>query len=226
MTTSTSTLLTVVNKVLTNVGERQVTNLSSSIAVRAVNSIEEAIREIENLDDWSWTRDKLSASSWVNEVATLPSFTRIHDVLFVSPTTRKVLVYIDPVDFALQELTSFTITTDSPTYYTINNDTSVSVSPYPVGSTLQDYVVFILSSTIPIPTTASSTFNIPERYLTLVTKLASYNLAVRHLDDKGIASNFRSEFEAMLVMIRSRGNLTPTSGTNMFKRRTRRDYML
>lgn len=229
MTNSTSTLLQVVNKILLNVGERQVTSFQSPIALKALNSVEEALREIENLDDWSWTRQVVTATSWNNEVATLPVFSRIHDVYFVSSSFKSALTFIDSVEFALSNNYPFTVDTVPNTfgrYYTINNDSTVSVLPYPNDSTTRSYIKFVISSSLTIPTLTTDTLPLPERYVVLVIKLASYNMAVRHLEDPNIARNFRSEFEASLAMLRNRGNLIPTSGHNMYRSRYRTERFL
>ena len=229
MANSTSTLLQVVNKILLNVGERQVTSFQSPVALKALNSIEEALREIENLDDWSWTREVVTATSWVNEVATLPTFTRIHDIYFVSSSFKTALTFIDSVEFALSNVYPFTIDNVPNTfsrYYTINNDSTVSVQPYPNDTTTRSYVKFVISSSLSIPQLITDTLPLPERYVVLVIKLASYNMAVRHLEDTNVARNFRSEFEASLAMLRSRGNLIPTSGHSMYRQRRRVERLL
>lgn len=229
MTNSTSTLLQIVNKVLLNVGERQVNSFQSPIALKALNSVEEALREIENLDDWSWTREVVTASSWSNEIATLPVFSRIHDVYFVSPSFKSALTFIDNVEFALSTNYAFTVDTIPNTfarYYTINNDSTVSVLPYPNDTTTRGYVKFVISSSLSIPQNTTDTLPLPERYVVLVIKLASYNMAVRHLEDTNLARSFRSEFEASLAMLRNRGNLVPTSGHNLYRSRYRKERLL
>lgn len=220
MTSSTSTMLQIVNKVLLNVGERQVTAFTSPTALKALYAVEEALREIENLDDWSWTRQEVTATSWVNEVATLPLFQRIHQVTYqVSATTRRELVFLDKQSFNLTDLQPFGSTSDVGRYYTIIDDNTLAVNPYPTTAPSRLLFKFLVTTPLVISLLPTSTLPVPERLILLVTKLASYLMAVRHLDDTNIARNFRSEFEAQLVMIRTRESLTPSRGTNMYRRR-------
>jgi hypothetical protein len=226
MTSSTSTMLQVVNKVLLNVGERQVTAFTSPTALKALNAVEEALREIENLDDWSWTRSEVTASSWSNEVATLPTFQRIHQVTYqVDTNSRREVSFIDKQSFNLTSLRAFNSTQDVGSYYTIIDDNTIALNPYPTDATTRGNFKFLVSLPLVIGLLPASVLPVPERLILMVVKLASYLMAVRHLDDTNIAKNFRSEFEAVLSMVRSRETLLPTRGTNMFKRRGTTRYI-
>lgn len=231
MALSTSTLLNVVNEVLLNVGERTVNTFDTPTARKAKQYIIEALKELQLRDDWEFLRDVVPALSWaVPGIATLPTYQRLHSVQYTLPLSsgaamNKVFVsYLDRPSFARLNPTPITLLDTSyfPLSYTILDDARVQLHPYPSDITTQAFVSFHITKAFVLPTLVGDFLPIPERLTPLIVRLASSLMASRHLDDGDSAQMFRSEFEGMLSIVRAREQLTPTTGTNMFRRRVQR----
>lgn len=231
MATSTSTLLQVVNEVLLNVGERLVNVIETPTALKAKQYVLEALKEIESRDDWEFLRDVVTATSWtVPGIATLPVYQRLHAVQYLIPNSgasavsRIFVAYLDRPSFARLNLVPITQLDNAyyPTAYTILDDSRIQVHPYPSDVATQARVTFHITRSFTLPGFASDFLPVPERLTPLVVRLASSLMAARHLDDSESAAIFRKEFEGTLAIVRAREQLTPTTGTNMFRRRVQR----
>lgn len=231
MAVSTSTLLSVVNEVLLNVGERVVNSFDSPTARKAKQYVVESLKELQLRDDWEFLRDVVPALSWTGlGIATLPTYQRLHSIQYTIPNSaasavNKVFVaYLDRPSFARLNPTPITLldTAYYPTTYTILDDDRVQLHPYPSDVSTQARVSFHITKAFVLPTLVGDFLPIPERFTPLIVRLASSLMASRHLDDANAASMFRNEFEGMLAIVRSREQLTPSTGTNMFRRRVQR----
>lgn len=231
MATSTSTLLQIVNEVLLNVGERVVNTFDTPTAQKAKQYVLEALKEFQIRDDWEFLRDVVSASSWTSPgIATLPTYQRLHAVQYTIPLSsgaaiNKVFVaFLDRPSFSRLNPTPITQldTAYYPTSYTILDDNRVQLHPYPSDVTTQLNVSFHITRAFVMPNLVADFLPIPERLTPLIVRLASSLMASRHLDDQDSASMFRNEFEGTLRLIRAREQLTPSAGTNMFRRRVQR----
>lgn len=231
MATSTSNLLSVVNEVLLNVGERVVNSFDTPTARKAKQYVIEAVKEFQTRDDWEFLRDVVAAQSWgALGVATLPPYQRLHSVQYTitasNATPNKVFVaFLDRPSFARLNPVPLTAATNNayfPTNYTILDDERVQLHPYPNDVITQALVSFHITKAMIMPNLITDFFPIPERLMPLIVRLASSFMAARHLDDGEMASMFRNEFEGTLRQIRAREQLTPTTGTNMFRRRVQR----
>jgi hypothetical protein len=231
MATSTSTLLQIVNEIILNVGERVVNTFDTPTARKAKQYVLEALKEFQIRDDWEFLRDVVVASSWTSPgVALLPTYQRLHAVQYTVPNSsgsaiNKVFVaYLDRPSFARLNPTPITLldTAYFPTTYTILDDDRVQLHPYPSDSTTQARVSFHITRVFTLPTLVTDFLPIPERFTPLIVRLASSLMAARHLGDAEMASMFRNEFESTLRQVRAREQLTPSSGTNMFRRRVQR----
>lgn len=231
MATSSSNLLQIVNEVLLNVGERVVNSFDTPTARKAKQYVIEALKEFQSRDDWEFLRDVVSAQSWgILGIATLPTYQRLHAVQYTLPQLggipNKVFVaYLDRPSFSRLNPVPLTIATNNayfPTNYTVLDDERVQLHPYPNDVITQGLVSFHITRAMVMPNLVTDFFPIPERLMPLVVRLASSFMAARHLDDGESASMFRNEFEGTLRLIRAREQLTPTTGTNMFRRRVQR----
>lgn len=231
MAASTSTFLQVINEVLLNVGERQVNSFDTPTATKAKQYVLESLKELETRDDWEFLRDVVVATSWSSPgIATLPTYQRVHAVQYTLPSAGSSVVnrvfvsFIDRPSFSRLNPTPFTNadTNYFPTTYTILDDARIQLYPYPNDTTTQGRVSFHITRSFTLPSLVGDTLPIPERLTPLVVRLASSLMAARHLDDADSAAMFRKEFEGSLSIVRAREQLTPTSGTNMYRRRVRR----
>ncbi len=80
MAVSTTTLLQAVNRVLLDVGERRVTNLTSPPAEKAKNYLQEALRYLTTVHDWEWLYNKVVASNWIGDTFTVPTAQQVRGV--------------------------------------------------------------------------------------------------------------------------------------------------
>lgn len=231
MALSTTNFLGVVNEVMLNVGERVVNDFTTPTARKAKQFVIEALRELQLRDDWEFLRDFVNAASWASPgIATLPSYQRLHAVQYLVPNTgsaainKVFLSYLDRPSF--ERITPFAfLNTDVnmlPDSYTMLDDARIQVKPYPNDTLTQARVSFHITRAMTMPNLTTDFLPIPERLIPLVVRLASSIMAARHLDDINMSQLLRNEFEAMLRQIRAREQLTPSTGTNMFRRRVYR----
>lgn len=187
MATSTTTLLDAVNDVLLHVGERQVTTFNSYPAQKAVNFCQEALLELLDANDWKFNRDKVTADSWSNEVATLTEVRRLLGVsIQFSNGVRGVL---NEVTF--DEFNQYNPTEGIPYYFWFENSTTVHVHPYPSAAE-QANVLFDVIEIPTTPTAVDDTFPIPQRFIRFITTYATARMKQDHLDD---ANNAQLDFQ-------------------------------
>lgn len=219
--TSTTNLLGAVNHVLHDIGERQVTAIASPISRQVQAAVQESVSEIATLDDWEWARSLTTATSWVNETATITNALRVHGVSYGDTTNGfRDLSFLDWRVFDSKPLQTFSTTLDNSgrKYFTITSPGQVKVSPYPTDLTTQNKFRFYITTDLVPPALATSFFPIPERAMLLVYKRASYLMAIRHLGDPALAAQYNSEFEAHVQRMRGRERNAPTAHTNMYRR--------
>jgi hypothetical protein len=165
MATSTSTLLEVINRVLTNANERTVTASTDPVGLQAKESIRMALLLLFGTRHWSFTQVRGVATSWITQQATLPTTTvQIRGVSYnVGDGILMPLKYLPPMRFDQYELTADTTALPArPLYYTIRDYNLVDVNPYPNDAAERAKVFFYTKSYIALPATDSATFSIPE----------------------------------------------------------------
>ncbi len=210
-----TTALSLINQALLNIGERQVTSLTTPTAQLAFNSLLEALRDIETIHRWEWLYDTIPAVSWTNEVADLGSIQQLHSVsVGDSSTGYRQLEYVKPQDFDVLPLS-----TGTPRYYTQTGYGEYKLNPYPVSSTDRAKVRFYVTRSIPLPVLETDDVQAPQRFDQLIIKRLSYLLALRHLDDAQTAAQFNGEFESLTQRYRDRERKVPTTKPSMYRRR-------
>jgi len=226
---STSTLLEVINQTLLDIGERQVTAIVSPFAKKASQYVQEAVRDLQHLHTWEWLYDKILATTWVNQVATLSNIQRIEYVSWDSTGfggAYQRLNYVDPEIFDAtivpDGFVSTSETSTRPIVWTMDSYNTARVNPYPTDSSGQARVVFYALRDMVPPTTTTGVFPVPEYIIPLVRKRAVYLMTVRHLEDAQSAQMIAQEFDQMLHQLRTRNAKTPIGGQmNMYKRNRR-----
>lgn len=223
---SATTLLGCVNRVLELIGERRVTSLSSPIATLTKNIITDQVNEMSTVHDWSWTRDRITATSWVLQTATLSNITKIWSVVAGDATAGyRDASFLEKNVFNTQSITAYDYVTypyGSPRYWTIRNYIEVDVNPYPSDSSSQARVFFDVTRLITPPTLATQVFTIPEQFLPLVIYRAAAILAIAHLNDEATAAQMMNIYELFAQRARQTDGIHPARGLTM--RRNGRGY--
>ena len=221
MAESTTDLLLAVNRVLLDVGERQVNVISSPAARKAKAYLQEAFQDVQTFGDWSWQFGFLTADSWDVEKATYSGLKRVRAARFFNDSVYREITYTDPSSFyRFRELTSFTDKADCPQYFTILSNDTLAFNPYPtdldgqVRITIQGYKQF------DPPELPTDVFMCPEEYVYMIIKRAVYMMLVRHLGELNEAQAMAAEFNQKLQYMLSKDKATVTRGTNMFRRTT------
>lgn len=222
MAQSTRTKLQVANDVLLKINERPRNSLQGALGDRINNALRTAVNEVNTLNDWSWLRREVQAQSWANEVATLRPFQRLQAVKWQEQNFRRrwPLQYVDPQTFDFLAKDSYDSNNPQrPLWYTILRDKEVGIAPYPTDAAERGRILFDIIIFTGIPSNDSSTFDIPEEYLELVTYRAAAILAQEHIGSLEMAGTFNQSFEALAQRLRDRDRGVPSGGINMFRPR-------
>lgn len=215
-----TTVLQVINQTLLNIGERSVTGITTPTGQLAFNALSEALRDLETVHRWDWLYDYLPAVSWVAETATLDNIRTLQTVQLGSSSDGfRELHYVTPSEFDARPLTPYTGKTDAALYYTITGNNEVRINPYPSDSESRSRVRFYATRALYLPNDITSVLTIPDRFIPLLVKRASYLMALRHLDDESAARAFNMEFQELAQRYRDGERKIPTKGLNMYRRR-------
>ncbi len=220
---STTTLLQAGNEVLRSIGERPLLQLSGTTADRLRDVFRQALRDVEALHTWDWLYAQIPAISWSQDEAYLGDIQRLFTVSVGDKTNGyRELMWVDFTDYDQQPITSYTGTSDNARTYTMTSNGRVKLNPYPSDSTAQARVRFYVLQTLTLPTSDDGVFAlIPERYMPLLVKRASYLMALRHLDDTATAAYFNNEYEILTQQYRNNERKVPVQQLNMYRRRRR-----
>lgn len=216
--TSTTTLIQAVNIVLQSIGERRVTSLSSRIAAMTAQVIQSTVYELSTIHDWSFARDKIPATSWLLNEATLTDIVRIHGVSAGDTTVGFVqakFIQKDVFDaLNISSYDSISYPYGYPEWYTVDSFNTIKVNPYPTDSTSQARVMFDVTRVLTPPTVATGVFPIPEQYMPMLYYRAAAIMALQHLADTETEAQFMALFERFAQRIRERdGQKSPTQMT-------------
>jgi hypothetical protein len=218
MASSTKTLLEVSNDVLLMAGERPVLTLGSNPVARKVAAcLQEAVLEVSLLDDWSFTRERIGAISWVGERAELGNVQRVIRALYGEPSTGyRRLVYLDSSDFD-----RIPVTTGDPVgaCWTVDGYGAVRLTVAPSTVQYQNRVKFDVIKVLNPPTLDTHKFPLPDRFMPLIVKRALSLFVLRHLDDAGLSAQYDKEFELMVQLFRNRERYVPRGSANMYRGR-------
>ncbi len=226
MVLSSTTLIQAVNRVLLDVGEREVSNLNSPPAKKAKNYLQEAVRFLATVHDWEWMFSRVPSTGWVGDTFSVPNAQQIRGVSCLdSSGVSRDLQFVDVRQFDLASFQSYSIASspsNRPTVYTIPTYQRIRVNPYPTDAIGQSRVyAYIIEDLVP-PTLDTSFFPVPEKYMQLVIKKADYYMSIHHLEDANSAQFFDKDFQEMVIKYRVNEQKTPTGGFNMYRSRTRR----
>lgn len=212
--------------VLQAIGERRVTSLSSPIAALTAKVIQDTVYELSTIHDWSWGRDKIPATSWNLQTASLTNVVRIHGVGTGSTALgflQANFLHKDVFDaLAITGYDSVNFPYGAPRWWTIDSYNDVMVNPYPSDVTAQSKVLFDVTRVLVPPTVATGVFPIPEHYMPLVYYRAEAIMALQHLADTESQAQFIALWERFAQRVRDRdGQRAPTQLTMHRKGRGR-----
>lgn len=227
MTQSTTNLLSVVQQVLLNIGERPVTSLDaprSNVIQKTLNTIKDALREVEMMNDWTWMRDQRVATSWDLGAATVPNILRLYGVHYV-PVSPGVAQLSYPIpQMSLENFQSYTYfpivnSWNYPTYFAYLDADTYLFNPYPVTIDQRNSIIFTVQAETLMPSAEIGVFGMPERYITLLINHTCYLMSIRHLNDASTANLFRTEVMQLLPTMIQRDAAVLPGTPNAFRRR-------
>lgn len=213
-----TTLLDTANVVFRAIGERPVLTLSTTQGDRVKDCIKQACNDTETLHTWDWLHRRITADSWTVNVAQLPTYQRLFDVVTGDSTQGfKRLEYVTEPQLDSLPVKSYTGTTNAARYYTIVSG-GIKFSSYPGDVVSRGRILFYIQEPIKVPALDNDTFiNVPERYLPLIEKKACHLMAVRYLDDAQAASYFQQEFEQLVQQYRAFERKAPVGKTTIYR---------
>lgn len=222
MATTVTTLIEAINRVLLDIGERQVTTVSNPASRKAKAFLQDAYRDMQEFHDWSWSYHDFTASSWSNDEATYSGLKRVRRVLWDSGDTnpKTLIPFVSNDLYERYQLESFNDTDDpnkQPLRFTIIDDDTLLFNPYPTDATSRGKIVVWGYEYFEPPSFADDTFSMPERFMSILIKRAVYMMLLRHLGDLQAAQYHEGEFATLLNYQKSKEFRTPTGGVNMHR---------
>ena len=213
-----TTLIELVNRVLLDVGERQVTTIATPASRKAKAYIQDAFNDIQMFHNWEWLNVFQGVDSLINEKATYTNIRRIRAVYWNNGTTYIEVPWIPYSSFIKREITSFDsgLTTNQPCVYTQEDEDTISVNPYPTDVAGRDKIRLEGIKYIEPPELETDVLQIPERFENILIKRAVYNMLIRHLGEPDMANAMNFEFTDILQRFKDQENRTPMKGTNMY----------
>lgn len=222
MSNSTTTRLEFINDLLLGVSEREVASTTTGLTPtvrKALKSMETAHMDVCTTYDWNWLQKTGPATAWVGNVATVGDMLRLKGVTWDGNMSIPSIPYEQHV---VEPVTLFTC----PSYFAQLSDNEFIFQPAPVTVDERARLAFVYVRNPVLPVLDADTFQMPERFLELVLKKATYYMFLRHVHDKGSAAYVQGEYEAQLdsLLSRERG---PVVGDNRFNlTRRSRSFLL
>jgi len=220
MPTTTSNLLAVVNRVMENVGERQVTSLTTPLGKLVYDCLVSACYEVSLMNEWTFLKLFLPAQSWTNEVAYLgDNIQAVHNVVSGDTATGfRPLRFLPSDMFNTRPLFA---ADDTMLYswrdYMLTDFNKVRFNPYPTGSIGQSQILFDVSTSIVPPSNPTDFFPFPERFLFIVIAKATALVLLRHLGDAGTAQVEDARFMKLASQMMQRERGTVAGKQSMYK---------
>lgn len=214
-----TTLLDTANVVYRSIGERPAVTLNNVQGDRVKDCIRQAALDVEVLHSWDFLTSRVIANSWSLNVATIGPYQRLYDVAIGTPAKGyKPLVYLPEQQLDRLPIKSYTGEQDLAEYYTTLQG-NVKFNTYPDDVVSQGRVVFYVQKPIIVPNADTDEWsNVPERYMPLIEKKASYLACIRILDDPQAASYFQQELEQLVQQFRNYERRAPVGSLNIYRR--------
>lgn len=213
---STTTLLEAANRILLFANERPLANLSSPLGQQVRLALTTALVQFTEAEDWTWLSQRVNADAWNADAATLAS-----NVIVVRRMTYNngwhdmEIPQVDRITY--DQFPNYAGT--RPLMWTQDLG-FYRVHPYPTTLAEQAAIWFHVKIGIDLPTSESGVFAMPERALTPLVLLAASLFAMQHVEDQGLYTTLRGEYELLMQQFRN----TQGRSTNMYPRYKMRTY--
>lgn len=226
---STSNLRQVYNTALRYIGERpfEIDDDENNTRALARDAVRSALQVFENSHDWSFARRLVTATSWTDEVAVTPRFTKLHGVYVNNPSFDKMspLTEVSLNDMRMLKRVPLTgVTGTLCSVYCQQDAESVIISPYPTDAPGRANYFFDVSATLKRPANDNDTFDIPEEWLELLIKQVCVQLALTHLNDRDTMALFSTSYADQLSKSISRNQMIGPYQGNLYKNRYGRNW--
>jgi hypothetical protein len=216
MAQSSSTLLSIANQALIEVGERPITDITSFVALKAFESCRQAVREFAVEADWAFQRESTRPfTNWSSNKASIIGMQRVFSVSYRAGTAAGYIQipYIEAPVFNQNVPVAGT-----PECYTLLSDEQFGFYPTPSVADQTNLIAEVSMSLVP-PATSTNFFPIPERLMFIIKTRAKYHLALNHLDDKGSAQMYEREYQLAVQQVRNRERNREVNTKNLYRRR-------
>lgn len=198
MTLSTTTLLQGVNQLMLMVGERQVSDLTSYPAQKALLALSQALQDISVYNNWDFCKAQTVATSWSTDTATVDNMRVLYKVTYNSSSGARPLLAVSRESFPHNFTQSGT-----PSTYCVGSYNEVKFSPYPTTTDEKAAVIFHYQKELVMPTVTTDKFPIPESMVPILIKGAAAYMHQLHLDDQGAFKTYYEAFQAALYQARA-----------------------
>lgn len=198
MTQSTTNLLQAVNQLMLMVGERQVSDLTSYPAQKALIALGQALQDISGFNNWDFCKAQTVATSWLLDTATVDNMRLLYKVTFNSTSGARPLVAVPRENFPHNFTQSGT-----PSTYCVGSYNEVKFSPYPGDVDTKAAIIFHYQKELVMPTVTTDKFPIPESMVSVLVKGACAYLHQLHLDDQGAFKTYFEAFQSALYQARN-----------------------
>lgn len=228
MATSTSTLLEIANRVLLNSNERTLTALTSLLGQLVKECIRASYINLVHAGDWVWAENKINASSWSSQIATLPTTTiKVKNVVWNNGDGVLIpLKFLSREVFDQYVLDSYNSTTQQgrALFWTMADYNIVHVHPYPNDATERAKIWFHVQYMPAFPTTDAGTFPVPEDFAALLVLAATAMFLKRHQGDMALSDSFQQDYMIELQQVRTRQMKIPNNSWNLYRGRRSSTY--
>jgi hypothetical protein len=215
MTTSTTTYISLVNKVLENIGERPVISFNSAVARKCLSVVNDALTDLSYAYDWSFLKASVIANSWKNEVADVGNIQRLNSVSYGSLSEG----YRELTNVSDQVFDNSLIVSGVGNVFNLASYGAVRVNPYPKDNNEQVKYRFYVIKQLELPINQNDIVQVPDRFISLVNYNACKLMCVAHLDDSNGAQTWNAIYSDQLRRIITRETSTTASSMNVYKRR-------
>lgn len=197
-----ATFLTLVNDLLTSVGELEAPDFQGISSRKAVLSWQKAIRFVSNTMRWRHLRSQVNPSSWVGfNVAIVPAYQSVLGVYLddVAPSTGTTKLYRREYQ---QVWLRRNLTPSIPCSWSERTETSIIMDPVATSYRSLIQVDLILVPTI--PTLVSDEVSYPENFLQCCALYAEVEMHRIHTTDPTGYNQALAAFEQQLQLERTR----------------------
>lgn len=197
------TKLDSINTALLNIGDRAVTNSDDSqSSVLCKSILPEVLLQITNSHFWGFlykTLDPLADLTYSGDrvLANAVQYTRVVGVSTDMPSQPPVLAafaeeFVFDQLYAGQPMSGEDLPVN---YYTISQDNSIRLSPYPTTNPSKSRLQVKVYRVIETPALDADEFDVPSYFLPIINLLLTAKLAARLLNNPATTQYFLSEYQ-------------------------------